>query len=341
VRVSLSGAVGYEWHRLLDRRWYLDFANTTLNGPGRDERPSFGAAQSVRVRQTGTGDAPAVRIAFTLAGDQAIDVQPSDTGLTITVSTAPATDVARIGTGRTGGPPVAASAASPDVVPSEMPWKYGTAPNPRLIVLDPGHGGADAGTAHNGLVEKLLTLDIAKRLRSLLVAQGWTVRMTREGDTDPVGADQLAQMHADGKPNADDRAYLQTRCDVANAANARMFISIHVNSAPVSSARGSTFYWYKPQDAAFAQALERGVVGAAGTQDDGVRHENFYVVRHTTMPAVLIETAFVTNPSDVELLRSPSFLQSVAQGIANGVKAYAGAPAQRQVQSDINGVSPQ
>jgi N-acetylmuramoyl-L-alanine amidase len=340
VRVSLSGAAGYEWHRLLDRRWYLDFANTTLNGPGRDERPSFGAAQSVRVRQTGTGDAPAVRIAFTLAGDQAIDVQPSDTGLTITVSTAAATDVSRIGTGRTGGPPVAVSAASPDAVPSEMPWKYGTAPNPRLIVLDPGHGGADSGTAHNGLVEKLLTLDIAKRLRALLVAQGWTVRMTREGDIDPVGADQLAQMHADGKPNADDRAYLQTRCDVANAANARMFISIHVNSAPVSSAHGSTFYWYKPQDAAFAQALERAVVAAAGTQDDGARHENFYVVRHTTMPAVLIETAFVTNPSDVELLRSPSFLQNVAQGIANGVKAYAGAPAQVQVQSD-NGVSPQ
>ncbi|MDB5042783.1 MAG: lytC [Candidatus Eremiobacteraeota bacterium] len=340
VRVSLSGAAGYEWHRLLDRRWYLDLANTTLNGPGRDERPSFGAAQSVRVRQTGTGDAPAVRIAFTLAGDQAIDVQPSDTGLTITVSTAAATDVSRIGTGRTGGPPVAVSSASPDAVPSETPWKYGTAPNPRLIVLDPGHGGADAGTAHNGLTEKLLTLDIAKRLRTLLVAQGWIVRMTRENDVDPVGADQLAQMHADGKPNPDDRAYLQTRCDVANAANARMFISIHINSAPSSSARGSTFYWYKPQDAAFAQALERAVVGAAGTQDDGVRHENFYVVRHTTMPAVLIETAFVTNPSDVELLRSPSFLQNVAQGIANGVKAYAGAPAQRSVQSD-NGVSPQ
>jgi N-acetylmuramoyl-L-alanine amidase len=340
VRVSLSGAATYEWHRLLDHRWYLDFANTTLNGPGRDERPSFGAAQSVRVRQTGSGDAPAVRVALTLAGDQAIDVQPNDTGLTITVSTAAATDVTRIGTGRTGGPPVAMSSALPDAVPTQMPWKFGTPSNSRLIVIDPGHGGADVGTAHNGLVEKTLTLDIAKRLRSLLVAQGWTVRMTREGDVDPVTAEMLSQMHADGKPNADDRAYLQTRCEVANTANARLFISIHVNSAPVSSARGSTFYWYKPQDAPFAQALERAVVSAAGTQDDGSRHENFYVVRHTTMPAVLIETAFVTNPSDVELLRQPSFLQNVAQGIANGVKAYAGGPALRQVQND-NGVSPQ
>jgi N-acetylmuramoyl-L-alanine amidase len=333
VRVTLSGAASYEWHRLLDHRWYLDLANTTLNGPGRDEHPSFGAAQAVRVRQTGTGDAPAVRVAFTLASDQAIDVVPSDDGLTITVATAAPPEVARIGTGRTGGAPVATSGVPPDASPSDAPWKYGTTTNSRMIVIDPGHGGADAGTAHNGLVEKTLTLDIAQRLRSLLVAQGWTVRLTRETDTDPVSADNLARMHADGKPNADDRAYLQTRCDVANAANARLFISIHVNSAPFSGARGSTFYWYKPQDAAFAQALERAVVATAGTQDDGARHENFYVVRHTTMPAVLIETAFATNPSDVDLLRQPSFLQNVAQGIANGIKAYAGTPSSSTVSS--------
>lgn len=331
VRVALSGAVGYQWHRLLDHRWYLDLANTTLSGPGRDEHPTFGAVQSVRVRQTGTGDAPSVRIAFTLSGDQQIDVAPSDTGLTITVSTAQPPDVARVGAGRTGGAPLVGSAAPPDASPSPAPWKFGAGNGSKVIVLDPGHGGADTGTQHNGLTEKQLTMDIAQRLRTLLVAQGWTVRLTREGDVDPVSSDNVARMRADGKPNPDDRAYLQTRCDVANNANARLFISIHVNSAPFSGARGSTFYWYKPQDAAFAQALERGVVGSAGTQDDGVRHENFYVVRHTTMPAVLIETAFVTNPGDVELLRDPAFLQNVAQGIANGVKAYAGSPASSTV----------
>ena len=173
----------------------------------------------------------------------------------------------------------------------------------------------------------LLTLDIAQRLKALLVAQGWTVRMTRETDVDPLSSEILAKMRADGKPKADDRAYLQTRCDIANNAGARMFISIHINSAPSESAHGTTVYWYKPQDAALAQAIERSVIPLAGTQDDGTRHENFYVVRHSTMPAVLIETAFATNPGDVALLRQPSFLQNVAQGIANGVKAYAGAPA--------------
>ena len=329
MRVTLSGAAAYEWHRLTDDRWYVDFQNTTLNGPGRDEHPSFGAVQSVRVRQAGSTDTPTVRIAFTMTGQQRVDLAPSESGLVITVSTEPATDLARIGSGRTGGAAVVASAASPDasasadVVPA---WKPGTATNPKLIVIDPGHGGADPGTQHNGLVEKQLTLDIAQRLKALLVAQGWTVRMTRETDVDPLSADILAKMHADGKPKADDRAYLQTRCDVANNAGARMFISIHINSAPSESAHGTTVYWYKPQDAALAQAIERSVIPLAGTQDDGTRHENFYVVRHSTMPAVLIETAFATNPGDVALLRQPSFLQNVAQGIANGVKAYAGAP---------------
>ena len=330
VRVTLSGAASYEWHRLTDDRWYVDFRNTTLNGPGRDEHPSFGAVQSVRVRQTGSTDTPTVRVAFTMTGQQRVDLAPSESGLVITVSTEPASDLARIGTGRTGGAAVIASAASPD--PSSPndgapAWKPSVNTNPRLIVIDPGHGGADPGTQHNGLVEKQLTLDIAQRLRALLVAQGWTVRMTRETDIDPLSADILAKMRADGKPKADDRAYLQTRCDVANDLGARMFISIHINSAPSESAHGTTVYWYKPQDAALAQAIERSVIPLAGTQDDGTRHENFYVVRHATMPAVLIETAFATNPGDVALLRQPSFLQNVAQGIANGVKAYAGAPA--------------
>ena len=329
VRVTLSGAASYEWHRLTDDRWYVDFQNTTLNGPGRDEHPAFGAVQSVRVRQAGSTDTPMVRIAFTMTGQQRVDLAPSESGLVITVSTEPAGDLARIGMGRTGGAAVTASAASPDPLsPNDAvpAWKPSVNTNPRLIVIDPGHGGADPGTQHNGLVEKQLTLDIAQRLKTLLVAQGWTVRMTRETDIDPLSADILAKMRADGKPKADDRAYLQTRCDVANNLGARMFISIHINSAPSESAHGTTVYWYKPQDAALAQAIERSVIPIAGTQDDGTRHENFYVVRHATMPAVLIETAFATNPGDVALLRQPSFLQNVAQGIANGVKAYAGAP---------------
>ena len=338
ARVDLSGPAVYAWHRLADHRWYLDLADTTLSLPDRSLVPPPGVVQSVRVAQIG---GPQVRIAFTLAGEQRVEVTPSTTGLTIAVYNDESTDVARSGSGRTGNPGVVAAAPADapaqsalpqnDVTPSpaETPWKF--ASGSHTIVIDPGHGGGDTGAMHNGLVEKNLTMAISQRLRTLLVAQGWTVRMTHDTDIDPVSQANLAKMHADGLPNPDDRAYLQTRCDTANDINARLFISIHINPAPVTRARGTTFYWYKPQDAAFAQALERAVIPAAGTQDDGTRHENFYVVRHTTMPAVLIETAFLTNPGDVELLRNPAFLDHVAQGIAAGVRAYVNSPSANAV----------
>jgi N-acetylmuramoyl-L-alanine amidase len=338
VRLAIDGTVTYDWHRLLDDRWYLDIADATLPQAGRDERPNSPAVESVRVRQIGTPDAPTVRLAFTLRGDRRIDVTPADGSLTVAVANAPDDEVARSGNGQTGGATVAQSSAEspagPPVAPiapqpESTPWKFGpavtTPQSGRIIVIDPGHGGADAGTAHNGLVEKNITLEISMRLRTLLAQAGWAVRLTRETDIDPVSPALLAAFAGDGRPNSSDRAYLQTRCDVANNSGARLFISIHVNYADATGVRGTTFYYTKPQDVPFAQALERSVIAAAGTQDDGVVKSNLYVTKHTTMPAVLIETGFISNPGDVRLLSDPAFWQNMAAGIAAGVKAYAGA----------------
>lgn len=338
VRLAIDGTATYDWHRLRDDRWYLDVADAQLTQAGRDERPNTAAVESVRVREIGTPDAPVVRVAFTLRGDNQVVVTPVDESLTITAANAADPDLARTGNGQIGGATVAQSTpespAGPPVAPiATAPpptgWKFG-GPAPglggnRIIVIDPGHGGDDVGTAHNGLVEKELTLDIARRLRALLVEAGWTVRMTRDSDIDPFSAATYASFATDGRPNPTDRAYLQTRCDVANAVNARLFISIHINYSDSPSVRGTTFYYTKPQDVPLAQALERAVIPQAGTQDDGVVKSNLYVTKHTTMPAVLVETAFISNPGDVARLEEPRFLQNVAAGIAAGVKAYAGA----------------
>jgi N-acetylmuramoyl-L-alanine amidase len=336
VRLSVDGTATYDWHRLRDDRWYLDVADATLTEAPRDDRPNTAAVDSIRIRQIGTSDAPVVRVAFSLRGDLRVDVTPADGSLTIVVSNQPEVNLARTGNGQIGGATVAQSSAEspagPPVAPlapqpQSTPWKF--APNPvdgnRVIVIDPGHGGADAGTAHNGLVEKELTLDIAQRLRALLAQAGWNVRLTRTTDIDPVSPDLLSAFAGDGRPNSSDRAYLQTRCDVANNANARLFISIHINYSDSPGVRGTTFYYTKPQDVPLAEALERGMIPLAGTQDDGVVKSNLYVTKHTTMPAVLIETGFISNPGDVRLMQDPAFLQNVAAGIAAGVKAYAGA----------------
>jgi len=336
VRLALAGTATFDWHRLLDNRWYIDVHNATLTGAGRDEHPPSAAVDSIRIRQTGTPDAPNVRIAFTLKGDRRVEVSPSEGALSIAVGNVNESNLAHTGNGQIGSAAVAQSGelspAGPPVAPigpapESTPWKFsgGSTPGSRLIVIDPGHGGADFGTSHNGLVEKLLTIDIARRLRTLLIASGWSVKMTRDADVDPVSDQNLAQFRTDGKPNANDRAYLQTRCDVANLNNARMFISIHVNYAQSSSVSGTTFYYTKPQDVALAQALERGLIPTVGTKDDGVIKNDFYVTKHTTMPAVLIETGFISNPGDVAIFNDPRSLQNFAAGIAAGVKAYAGA----------------
>ena len=112
-----------------------------------------------------------------------------------------------------------------------------------------------------------------------------------------------------------------------------MFVSVHINSFTSGELSGTTTYYYKPQDRLFAAAIQRHLMTSLPTKDDGVRRENFYVVRHTTMPAVLVETAFISNASDAALMRQPSFLQNVALGIANGIREYAGSPASIPVSS--------
>jgi N-acetylmuramoyl-L-alanine amidase len=336
IHVAVDGSAAYDWHRLADLRWYLDIHGAQLTDAGRDERPALAAVDSVRIRQIGSADQPTVRIALTLRGEKQVDVQPTADGLTIAASNIDAIAAVRTGAGRIGTAAIGdgSSVAVETPAPILTPWKFGAVNGSRIIVLDPGHGGDDFGTAHNGLVEKNLTIDIARRLRALLTAAGWTVRMTRDSDIDPVSQANLASMRADGKPNPSDRAYLQTRCDVANDVNARLFISIHVNYSDSPSVNGTTFYWYKPEDQQLAQTLERAVIPVAGTNDVGPRHENFYVIRHTTMPAVLIETAFISNSHDAALLSTPSFLQNMAQGIANGVKSYAGSPPVQSSRAD-------
>jgi N-acetylmuramoyl-L-alanine amidase len=161
------------------------------------------------------------------------------------------------------------------------------------------------------LTEKIITLDVSDRLRSILISRGWQVRMTRDTDRDVYA------------PNDSAHDELQARCDIANNAGARMFVSIHVNSFTSSDLSGTTTYYYKGIDRGLAAAVQRRLIAALGTKDDGVRKENFYVIHHSTMPAILIETAFLSNQGDAELLRSPEFLQRIAAAIADGINDYA------------------
>jgi N-acetylmuramoyl-L-alanine amidase len=186
------------------------------------------------------------------------------------------------------------------------------------IVLDPGHGGGDPGCCNRGLGvwEKDVTLDICLRLRDLLLQQGWKVDMTRTTDRDVTYA---------GSP---DLMELQARADVANNNNSDLFVSVHCNASVSPNVRGSAIYWYKPEDRPLAQYLDV-LDDRLGFEQDGTIQNSFAVLRLTNMPAVLVETAFLTNSVEGRLLASPDIRQKVAELLAEALGRYMAAQRKR------------
>ncbi|MBC5801171.1 MAG: N-acetylmuramoyl-L-alanine amidase [Candidatus Eremiobacteraeota bacterium] len=328
MHVSLSGNVGYEWHRLPDDRWYVDLKPAVLAVAPRDESLQDDTVKSLRVKGfIGPRDhLPTVRIAFTLTSPRVVNLIANPGGATIAIDAVDDANPQRVGYGQITDGRLVASAETPAPLPpaNEEPvpvptgtWKFAPPPGygSRLIVIDPGHGGSDPGAEHNGLVEKELNLDMARRLRALLVSRGWIVEMTRDSDIDVY------------EPNDSARDELQARDDIANDAHARLFISVHSNAAPsVLAMNGTTTYYYKPDSYAFARAVHARLAADLPTKDDGIIKDKFYVIAHATMPAILIESAFLTSARDAELLHDPVFLQKIALAIAEGVGSYTSAP---------------
>jgi N-acetylmuramoyl-L-alanine amidase len=324
LTIAVTGNASYEWHRLHDpdNRFWVDIKGAQLAGPAIEENEPAPLV-SMRVRQS---DPATVRIAVSLQGPKSISVVPSATGLGILVGAQDVADTPRGGSGSIGTVVSESQSNVAAVTPAPLDessygapdngaWKFGprsnyVPTNPRLIVIDPGHGGSDRGSMHGGVAEADLALDMAKRLRDILIARGWQVKLTRDTDVDVYA------------PNDSARDELQARVDVANKAGARLFVSIHANAYMNSGPYGTTVYISKADDVALARIVQTHLA-SDGTKDDGVIKSHLYVTFHTRMPAVLIETAFLTNPSDYALLVSPAWRQKVAQEIADGIGQYA------------------
>ena len=208
----------------------------------------------------------------------------------------------------------------PIVVPTNTVQPAIPIPNARpgidgkIIVIDPGHGGSDSGAVGaNGAMEKNITLAIAKELQEMLTNAGAKVIMTRNRDVDVA------------RPLATAMEELQARVDVANKAGADLFLSIHMDSFSSSDAKGTSTYYYtkgSPASQRLAELVRTGIVEQLGTEDRGTKTCNFYVVKHTTMPATLAEVAFVSNSIDIQTLTTTDGVKKAAQGIYNGISRY-------------------
>ena len=185
----------------------------------------------------------------------------------------------------------------------------------RKIVLDPGHGSMsstgyfDTGaTGPAGTKESVVNLSIALKAKALLEAEGAHVIMTRSDET--------------SKDNPD----LTKRAQIANSSGADLFVAIHQNATDSQPATGGTDvqYWFDGSRV-FATLVQKHLVAALGRSDRGVQKSSLYLVSHIdTMPAVLVECAFISNPDEERLLRADSFQQKAAQGIADAIIEYFG-----------------
>ncbi len=179
-----------------------------------------------------------------------------------------------------------------------------------LIVVDAGHGGKDPGAIspqrpnQPPLVEKHLTLDIAFRLKRLLEQGGYRVLMTRTDDTSIP---------------------LPERVAVANDARADAFVSIHINAFPQPGAQwGTEVYYWTPQSYPLAERIYRNLLSLLGRKGNGVRQRQLYVVRHTFMPAVLVEPCYINHPEEEALLRTEEFRERIALAIFQGIAEFFG-----------------
>lgn len=183
----------------------------------------------------------------------------------------------------------------------------------KIITIDPGHGGSDSGAVGpNGYTEKEGAFAISQKVASILNQSGAKVVMTRDSDVDVYG------------PNASARNELQARVDVGNNANSDIFVSIHCNAFVNPAANGTQTFYYGSsyQGQRLAQSIQEKMIEANGLRDRGISTCNFYVVKHSYMPAVLIETAFITNYDEEALLSDDEWQTIMAKAIAEGINEY-------------------
>lgn len=172
------------------------------------------------------------------------------------------------------------------------------------ICIDPGHSGRiEPGACAAGVWEAVLNLTIARKLGECLEQRGYMVLFTRQGE---VQDDEL-----------------QWRAAVANGSGADIFISIHCNAA-AGPARGVETYCHPASVAGrtLALAVQRQLAELGYTKDRGVKTANLAVLRWTTMPAILVECGFLTDPADRGRLTSLAGQAEVASAIAAGVVRY-------------------
>ncbi len=181
------------------------------------------------------------------------------------------------------------------------------------IYIDPGHNhsGADTGAVGFGIKEQDVSVQIGVMLRNMLINSGQAVKMSRERITDTISQSLNGSLSA--------------RYNEANNWRADLFISIHCNAANTKAYGCETYHCTGSiKGAELAKAVQNHLVAETGRANRGVKAANYAVIKHTNMPAILVETAFIDNYDDNQFLASESGRKACAMAIYKGVCDYLG-----------------
>ena len=211
---------------------------------------------------------------------------------------------------------------------------------PRTVVIDAGHGGHDPGTAHYGLKEKHLALDIAKRLRTNLQTAGLKVVMTRETDqfiplsgrpamANRLQADLFVSVHINANRNgrvSGVEVYYPRQSVVSSDAQWPPVVSPAEVSVPSTTVRqvlwdlvlGHTRAQSRRLGSSICRSMRKGLQVPCR----GNKPARFVVLREAWMPAVLVEVGYVSNQVEASRLGNPAYRQATADSIAQGILAY-------------------
>jgi N-acetylmuramoyl-L-alanine amidase len=191
----------------------------------------------------------------------------------------------------------------------------GLLPERRVIVIDPGHGGIDGGTSSGDLLEKDVNLRMGHILREVLEARQYQVVMTRTDDSDvshfvPNGASRY-------------RRDLKGRVRLVGRVRPISLISIHVNWHKDSWHRGAIVYYQNGETDSrlLAEAIQEEL-NAIQPVKRQVRAADFYVLRNTNAPAVLVELGFISNPEDRRLMQDAAYLTKQAEAVRAGLEVF-------------------
>ena len=211
----------------------------------------------------------------------------------------------------------------------------------KTIVIDAGHGGKDPGGIGAGnLLEKPIALSISKKVGAILTTKGYTVLLTRDTDryiplkertafATRHKADLFLSIHANASGNSKANGIETYYLDVTSTDKEAELIAARENAnsgysiQELESLLKGLIVDSKSEDSRrLATHVQRELVAATGAADRGVKHARFVVLIGTSVPAILIETGFLTNPTESKKLTSDAYQQKVAEAIVRGVERF-------------------